>query len=64
VRGFNPGGNHGSFFRVSTHSTFMVAGGSKSNIHVRSTLRRRTTVSVMCRRCCINREFTHDSLCT
>jgi hypothetical protein len=32
VRGFNPGGNHGSFFRVSTHSTFMVAGGAKTNI--------------------------------
>ncbi|HEU5132002.1 MAG TPA: alkaline phosphatase family protein [Pyrinomonadaceae bacterium] len=32
VRGFNPGGNHGSFFRVSTHSTFMVAGGSKTYI--------------------------------
>ena len=32
VRGFNPGGNHGSFFRVSTHSTFMVAGGSKTQI--------------------------------
>ncbi len=32
VRGFNPGGNHGSFFRVSTHSTFMVAGGSKTSI--------------------------------
>ena len=32
VRGFNPGGNHGSFFRVSTHSAFMVAGGSKTNI--------------------------------
>ena len=32
VRGFNPGGNHGSFFRVSTHSTFMIAGGSKTNI--------------------------------
>ena len=27
VRGFNPGGNHGSFFRISTHSTFMLAGG-------------------------------------
>ncbi len=27
VRGFNPGGNHGSFFRVSTHSTLMFAGG-------------------------------------
>jgi hypothetical protein len=27
VRGFNPGGNHGSFFRVSTHSVLMFAGG-------------------------------------
>jgi hypothetical protein len=32
VRGFNPGGNHGSFFRISTHSTFMVAGGDKTGI--------------------------------
>jgi hypothetical protein len=32
VRGFNPGGNHGSFFRISTHSVFMVAGGEKTNI--------------------------------
>ena len=32
VRGFNPGGNHGSFFRVSTHSTFMLTGGSKTGI--------------------------------
>lgn len=32
VRGFNPGGNHGSFFRVSTHSTFMVAGGARTNV--------------------------------
>jgi hypothetical protein len=32
VRGFNPGGNHGSFFRISTHSTFMIAGGEKTNI--------------------------------
>jgi hypothetical protein len=32
VRGFNPGGNHGSFFRVSTHSTFMIAGGRKTNL--------------------------------
>ena len=32
VRGFNPGGNHGSFFRISTHSIFMVAGGQKTNI--------------------------------
>jgi hypothetical protein len=26
VRGFNPGGNHGSFFRISTHSALMLAG--------------------------------------
>lgn len=32
VRGFNPGGNHGSFFRISTHSVFMVAGGQKTKI--------------------------------
>jgi hypothetical protein len=32
VRGFNPGGNHGSFFRVSTHSTLMFAGGGKTSI--------------------------------
>ncbi|HET6863393.1 MAG TPA: alkaline phosphatase family protein, partial [Pyrinomonadaceae bacterium] len=32
VRGFNPGGNHGSFFRISTHSVLMVAGGAKTNI--------------------------------
>ncbi|HET6669823.1 MAG TPA: alkaline phosphatase family protein, partial [Pyrinomonadaceae bacterium] len=32
VRGFNPGGNHGSFLRVSTHSTFMLAGGEKTQL--------------------------------
>jgi hypothetical protein len=32
VRGFNPGGNHGSFFRVSTHSTLMFAGGENAGI--------------------------------
>ncbi len=32
VRGFNPGGNHGSFFRVSTISTLMFAGGEKTGI--------------------------------
>jgi hypothetical protein len=32
VRGFNPGGNHGSFFRVSTHSTLMFAGGERTRI--------------------------------
>jgi hypothetical protein len=26
VRGFNPGGNHGSFFRMSTHSSLMFEG--------------------------------------
>ena len=32
VRGFNPGGNHGSFFRISTHSVFMIAGGNKTGL--------------------------------
>ena len=32
VRGFNPGGNHGSFFRVSTNSTLMFAGGANTGI--------------------------------
>lgn len=32
VRGFNPGGNHGSFFRISTHSVFMIAGGQNTGI--------------------------------
>ncbi|HET6893257.1 MAG TPA: alkaline phosphatase family protein, partial [Pyrinomonadaceae bacterium] len=32
VRGFNPGGNHGSFFRISTHSTFMISGGEKTRL--------------------------------
>jgi hypothetical protein len=32
VRGFNPGGNHGSFFRVSTHATLMFAGGERTGI--------------------------------
>ena len=32
VRGFNPGGNHGSFFRVSTRSTLMMAGGDRTKI--------------------------------
>lgn len=32
VRGFNPGGNHGSFFRISTNSTLMMAGGAKTGI--------------------------------
>ena len=32
VRGFNSGGNHGSFFRISTHSTLMLAGGDRTGI--------------------------------
>ena len=28
VRNFNPGGNHGSFLRISTHSVWMMAGPS------------------------------------
>ena len=32
VRGFNPGGNHGSFFRASTNSTFLIAGGKNTGI--------------------------------
>jgi arylsulfatase A-like enzyme len=32
VRGFNPGGNHGSFFRISTHSTLMIAGGDATGV--------------------------------
>ncbi len=32
VRGFNPGGNHGSFFRVSTHATLMFNGGEKTGV--------------------------------
>jgi len=32
IRGFNPGGNHGSFFRVSTNATLMMAGGDKTGI--------------------------------
>jgi len=32
VRGFNPGGNHGSLLRISTHSTLMLAGGDKTGV--------------------------------
>ncbi len=32
VRGFNPGGNHGSFFRASTHSVLLFAGGKDTRI--------------------------------
>jgi hypothetical protein len=32
VRSFNPGGNHGSFLRVSTHAILLFAGGSDTGI--------------------------------
>jgi len=32
VRGFNPGGNHGSLFRISTHASLMFAGGDATGI--------------------------------
>jgi hypothetical protein len=32
VRGFNAGGNHGSFFRISTHSVLMMAGGPATGL--------------------------------
>jgi hypothetical protein len=32
VRGFNPGGNHGSFLRISTHSVLLAAGGEQTGI--------------------------------
>ena len=32
VRGFNPGGNHGAFFRESTHSVLLFAGGKDTGI--------------------------------
>jgi hypothetical protein len=32
VRGFNPGGNHGSFLRASTHSVLLFAGGDDTGI--------------------------------
>ena len=38
VRGFNPGGNHGSFFRISTHSVFMIAGGSRTMLPVATSI--------------------------
>ena len=32
VKDFNPGGNDGSFFRISTHSVLMFAGGERTGI--------------------------------
>jgi len=34
VRGFNPGGNHGSFLRDSTHSVLLMAGGKNTGLPV------------------------------
>lgn len=32
ARSFNPGGNHGSFLRISTHSTLMFSGGAVTGL--------------------------------
>jgi hypothetical protein len=32
VRNPNPGGNHGSFLRISTHSVLLFAGGARTGI--------------------------------
>lgn len=32
ARNFNPGGNHGSFFHISTHSILMFAGGAQMGV--------------------------------
>ncbi len=32
VRGFNPGGNHGSLLQISTHSVLLVVGGKNTGI--------------------------------
>jgi hypothetical protein len=32
VRGFNPGGNHGSLLRASTHSVLLIAGGKDTGL--------------------------------
>jgi len=32
VRGFNPGGNHGSLLRLSTHSVLLISGGKDTGI--------------------------------
>ncbi len=32
ARAFNPGGNHGSFYRASTHSVLLIAGGKSTGI--------------------------------
>ena len=42
VRNFNPGGNHGSFLRISTHSVWMMAGASVPRVKM---LQNHTTAS-------------------
>jgi hypothetical protein len=32
VRGFNPGGNHGSLLRICSNSILMLAGGERTGI--------------------------------
>jgi arylsulfatase A-like enzyme len=32
VRNFNPGGNHGSFLRASTHAILLFAGGADTGV--------------------------------
>lgn len=34
TRNFNPGGNHGAFFRISTHSVWMLAGAGVPKEHI------------------------------
>jgi Type I phosphodiesterase / nucleotide pyrophosphatase len=34
VRNFNPGGNHGAFFRISTHSVWVMAGAGIPTRHI------------------------------
>ena len=51
VRGFNPGGNHGSFFRISTHSSSWSRVERRPMFRRRSTSKHLTTVSVLFRHC-------------
>ncbi len=42
VRNFNPGGNHGSFLRASTHGILLFAGGADTGIPRQQQVERRT----------------------
>ena len=44
ARAFNPGGNHGSFYRASTHSVLLIAGGRVRGSPADGTSRLLTTV--------------------